>query len=56
MKKLAIIGLIALGLFFGIYAMTLELRCINNFDQMLYAGICILLVFFVGGGSGEAKP
>jgi hypothetical protein len=48
MKKLVTIGLVVLGLFFGIYAMILELRGINNFDQMLYAGICILLVFFTG--------
>jgi hypothetical protein len=48
MKKLAIIGLVILGLFFGIYAMMLELRGIKNFDQILYAGICILFVFFLG--------
>jgi hypothetical protein len=48
MKKIALIGLILLGLFFGIYAMILELRGIRNFDQMLYAGICIPFVFFMG--------
>jgi hypothetical protein len=48
MEKLTITGLIALGLFFGIYAMILELRGINNFDQILYAGICILFVFLIG--------
>jgi hypothetical protein len=48
MKKLAAIGLILLGLFFGVHAMILELRGVNNSDQMLYAGICILFVFFTG--------
>jgi hypothetical protein len=47
-KKLAIARFIILGLFFGIYAVVLELRGISNLDQMLYAGICILLVFFMG--------
>jgi hypothetical protein len=48
MKRLATIGLIVPGLFFGVYAMTLDLRGVNNFDQMLYAGICILFVFSMG--------
>jgi hypothetical protein len=48
MKKLVAIGLIVLGLFFGVYALILELRGVNNFDQMLSAGICILFVFFMG--------
>jgi hypothetical protein len=48
MKKLAMIGLIVLGLFFGIYALILELRGMRNFDQILYAGVCILLVFSMG--------
>jgi hypothetical protein len=34
-----------LALFFGIYAMVLELKGLKNTDQMLYAGVCILLLF-----------
>jgi hypothetical protein len=48
MKIVLTAGDLMLALFFGIYAMILELRDMKNFDQILYSGICILLALFAG--------
>lgn len=52
-KILALIGLVVLALFFGIYAMVLELRGLPPYDQMLWSlgfGIMAFLLAKAGGG------
>jgi hypothetical protein len=44
-KIISAVGLLALALFFGAYAMILELRGMNNFDQILLATLFGILLF-----------
>jgi hypothetical protein len=48
-KIISVIALFVLALFFGIYALILELRGLNNFDQILLATVFGILLFLRAG-------
>jgi hypothetical protein len=46
---IGLIGFLLLALFFGIYAMVLELRGIRNFDQIVLATMFGIFAFLIEG-------
>ncbi|MDR1287992.1 MAG: hypothetical protein LBK08_10320 [Treponema sp.] len=48
MKTVTVISLVIPALFFGVYAMLLEFRGMNNFDQVGLATLFGILAFFAG--------